>query len=217
MEAPAVPSQAMAGVCPAGSGSGRRKKFGRVQGIWKNKGGEADGNTSVDFWAVSNRILTVVACGIFLFIVLRYSFQVQPDTIVLPPGEETVETEDRYAEPTVTAKPTGGSAKQMDISDSRPFDFYREEIARRDLFQNPWQGPGSGTPSSSGSAVEISKQLKLVGILLDDDPKAIIEDAATKQTFFISPGERIGEALVEEIRGDRVILVFHEERVELVP
>ncbi len=183
--------------------AGRRKKDERVPGISGAGGGEAEGNARRDFWDVSNRVLAVAAAGIFLSLVLWYSLKgrlTTEDMILADGAAEKIPV-----------------LKEGDISDTRPFDFYQEEIAARDFFQNPWQKSEGAVSSSADPALEIGKSLKLVGILLDSDPKAIIEEAATQQTFFVSVGERIGEALVEEIREDRVILIFHEEKVELVP
>ncbi|OGX37657.1 MAG: hypothetical protein A3G91_04570 [Omnitrophica WOR_2 bacterium RIFCSPLOWO2_12_FULL_50_9] len=183
--------------------AGRRKKDERVPGISGAGGGEAEGNARRDFLDVSNRVLAVAAAGIFLSLVLWYSLKGRLTTEDMTLGDGAAEKIPVW--------------EQGDISDPRPFDFYDEEIAGRDFFQNPWQKSEGTASSLAGSASEIGRQLKLVGILLDNDPKAIIEDAATQQTFFVSTGERIGEALVEEIREDKVILIFHEEKVELVP
>ncbi len=95
-------------------------------------------------------------------------------------------------------------------------DTYPEGMEARDMFQAPWEKPAAVTPAGN-AAVELAKTLKVVGILLDAEPKAIIEDMAMKQTFFVSPGEHVGGALLEEVKEDRVILIFNEERVELVP
>ena len=89
-------------------------------------------------------------------------------------------------------------------------------MGARDIFQAPWEKPAAAAPAGS-AAVELAKTLKVVGILLDAEPKAIIEDMVMKQTFFVSPGESIGNAVVSEIRQDKVILIFGQEKVELVP
>ncbi len=157
----------------------------------------------MDVLALSIRILAVMACIILVFVLNKYAR-------TPPPVTQAVEN-----------IPVAKEKKESDLSiaavEVRPFDSYQAVMEGRDIFQAPWEKPVEETPASKTSASELTKQLKLVGILLDKDPKAIVEDLSTQQTFFVSPGEQIGNAVVEEIRQDKVILIFGQEKVELVP
>lgn len=161
---------------------------------------------AVDSLGAAIRVLAGLSAGMLVFILVKYG-TAKPQEIkiapVVPQAQESPEAVAAAEEPTDLAV--------------QPFESYQRAMEGRDIFQAPWEKPVEDLPAAGGSASELSKQLKLVGILLDKDPKAILEDLATQQTFFLSPGERIGNAVVEEIREDKVILGFGKERVELVP
>ena len=59
------------------------------------------------------------------------------------------------------------------------------------------------------------KDLKLVGILLDGEPKAVIEDLKKNETLFLSPGQSLGNAVLQEIQEGKVVFVYQGQRVEL--
>ena len=63
--------------------------------------------------------------------------------------------------------------------------------------------------------MDLSKTLRLVGIVLDAQPKAIIERIAQKETVFLSKGETVEGAVLEDILEDKVILSYQDEKVEL--
>ena len=158
----------------------------------------------IDPLALAIRILVVMAGFILIFVVAKYGK-------TKPPAEQPAflgsAVADKVPAPEV-------SRPSFDI---HPFDAYKKTMEGRDIFQSPWEKPVAAVSASNASAAELVKQLKLVGILLDKDPKAIVEDLGTRQTFFVSPGEKIGSAIVSEVREDKVILIFGQEKVELVP
>ena len=69
-------------------------------------------------------------------------------------------------------------------------------------------------PTPSPKDVIIAK-LKLVGISLNPEPVAMIEESSTKQTYVLIPGQKIGDATVKEILPDRIILRVGDEDVPL--
>ena len=106
------------------------------------------------------------------------------------------------------------------ISQPKPYAVYQEQVAKRDIFQSPlFQGAKTDNtnPSLAVSSVpELTKNLKLVGIILDKISEAIIEDVDAGQTFFLKKGEQIRGATVDDIKENTVILLYKDERVELV-
>ena len=69
----------------------------------------------------------------------------------------------------------------------------------------------------SDPLTELNKKLKLVGILFDANPTAIIEDQTTQQTLFMSPGDMVDNIKLEKIQPDKVIFLYNDQRVELTP
>ena len=97
----------------------------------------------------------------------------------------------------------------------KPLNVYLQEIERHDIFQTPWAVEPQGINQVVNSS-NLDKELKLVGIVLDDDSKAVVEDLKTKQTLFLSEGEQINGIFVEKISEDKVIFLHNGERIELV-
>lgn len=159
----------------------------------------------IDLLSVAPYFLMAAALGLTVYGTVQYlTFNPEQIASSVPLPEEAPEE----APEIVPREPA--TAQEL-VSDTSP-----EGTGTRDIFQAPWEKPAAAAPAGS-AAVELAKNLKVVGILLDAEPKAIIEDVAMKQTFFVSPGEHVGGALLEEVKEDRVILIFNEERVELVP
>lgn len=173
---------------------------------------EAQGpEKQMDVLALSIRVLAVTACVILIFILNKYALLRTKQPAALEPFHEIQAGEGLKPSP---ASPGELSVPAIEV---RSFESYKQTMEGRDVFQAPWEKPVQAVPVSGVSAAELAKQLKLVGILMDKDPKAIVEDLGTRQTFFVSPGEKIGNAVVGEIRQDKVILIFGQEKVELVP
>lgn len=166
---------------------------------------------TVDYLRLAIRILMGLSVVFSVFILVKYGraiFQeIKVPAVVVDPDPDGQVSPETSSEPIEEA---------VDLS-VPAFESYRPAMEGRDIFQAPWEKPVVETAASGDSASELIQQLKLVGILLDNDPKAIIEDLTTQQTFFLSSGEKIRDAVVEEIREDKVILGLAQEKIELVP
>ena len=152
---------------------------------------------------LGNRLLLISVLGVFGYICIKYVLSGPTKDVPLTlKGQKT---------------PIEKAAEPIILSSVRPFPFYRDKIKQRNIFEAPWEKVKEGVDITAKAAVDISQQLRLIGIVLDQDPKAIVEDLKGKQTVFLSEGEFWGEIQLEEIRADRVIFVTHDEKVELVP
>lgn len=163
------------------------------------------GKDSLALW---NRILVILIIGIWAVILARYSSEEKHRS--MKPQSALVDSLDSAGKDTPDSTPLG-------VVEAKSFEFYAGKIEGRDVFEAPWEKPVLDSQAPADPALGLSKRLKVVGILLDEDPKAIIEDLETKQTFFLSPKERVGDIVVDEIREDKVIVIFNEEKVELTP
>ena len=65
------------------------------------------------------------------------------------------------------------------------------------------------------NAMDLIKNLTLVGIVLDQNSTVIIEDQQSKETLFLHVGDKLNEAVIEEVQKSKVIFNFHGQRVEL--
>ena len=157
----------------------------------------------VGFLKIINLVLLVLCIGLLGSFIYRY-LQLKNAVLVSTAALSVKTKEDSVL--------LEASAKTI-----KPFEVYAKDIDSRDLFLSPWEKENPGDSAATGLGIDLGKDLKLVGIVLDKDPKAIIEDLRSNQTIFLSKGERIGEAVVSEIREDKVILIYNEEKVELKP
>ena len=101
----------------------------------------------------------------------------------------------------------------------KPFSFYKKTFAQRDLFRKAAQATTDAIDTTANPLKlesDLNKRWAIVGIVLDQDSKAIIEDKKTKQTFFASEGGKVGNAIIRTIQENKVFLEYNGRRVELV-
>lgn len=80
----------------------------------------------------------------------------------------------------------------------------------------PAASSGATGRAASGAARGLVARLTLMGIVSGEPAQAIIEDAQTKKTYFVSVGQMVVDgAVLEDVLDNRVVLVLDGERVEL--
>jgi len=95
--------------------------------------------------------------------------------------------------------------------------YYLEKISQRNIFKiGARKTAGSESASADTSKImELTQNLKLVGIAWSDNPDAMIEDSKAQRTFFVKKGQMIGEIKVKDITRDKVVLTYDNEVWEL--
>lgn len=118
-------------------------------------------------------------------------------------------------------------ASQEKIQDTLPelsgikktVSYYLDKVRERDLFVMGRKKANSLKPQgkqvASNSTLEAAGNLKLVGISWSNDPDAMIEDSKALRTFFVKRGQMVGDAKVQAIFKDKVVLSYNGEEVEL--
>ena len=117
-------------------------------------------------------------------------------------------------------------AESFSLSEPPPFSYYSGQLEKRDIFRIPEpvappmenivQPEKMNVPVvNAPNPMDLIKNLTLVGILLDQNSTAIIEDQQSKETLFLQVGSQVNEAVVEQIQKSKVIFNFHGQRVEL--
>ena len=94
--------------------------------------------------------------------------------------------------------------------------YYFEKVRQRNIFKMgsiPTETPVKSTNQSK--ILEVTKNLKLVGISWSEDPDAMIEDTEANKTFFVKRGQNIGKIKIQAIFKDKVILSYSGEEMEL--
>jgi hypothetical protein len=94
--------------------------------------------------------------------------------------------------------------------------YYLDKVRERDIFTvGPKTDAKLGKPAPSAKDLEVAQNFKLVGISWSNDPDAMIEDSKALKTFFVKRGEMVGEAKVQAIFKDKVILSYNGQEIEL--
>jgi type II secretory pathway component PulC len=105
---------------------------------------------------------------------------------------------------------------EFKISQSKDYDYYHQQFAKRDIFNAPLLAAKTDFTNLNANIKEALKNLKLVGIVLDDEsPEVVIEDKRTKTTYFLHKGESLDSLEVKEIQDSKVILIYSGEEFEL--
>jgi hypothetical protein len=94
--------------------------------------------------------------------------------------------------------------------------YYLDKVREKDIFTmglKKLAGKVDNTPTAK--SLEIAASLKLVGISWSANPDAMIEDTKALKTFFVKRGDMAGEAKVQAIFKDKVVLSVDNEEFEL--
>ncbi len=75
--------------------------------------------------------------------------------------------------------------------------------------------PNASTPALRASLSEAVKDYRLKGVVITDDPEAIVQDARTQKTVFLKIGSQLGNLSVKEINQGWIVLSYLGEDVKL--
>jgi hypothetical protein len=109
-----------------------------------------------------------------------------------------------------------------EVPSAKPFSEYTSILNQRDIFASPFQlasGPQTTMSAlvAAAPSVDLAQNYKVVGIMMDDYPEAVIEDIRNQQTLFLSKGDPLEGGTLEDIQEGKVIVSFNNQRLELVP
>ncbi|MDP8266523.1 MAG: hypothetical protein P9M07_06210 [Candidatus Aceula meridiana] len=94
--------------------------------------------------------------------------------------------------------------------EEKPLSYYENQIKKRDIFERPKQGVVATAADNA-----LSKNFRLVGIVLGETPEAIVEDVLGKRTLFLHVGDKVEEAEIILIEEGKVTFFYQEEEFEL--
>ena len=153
-----------------------------------------------------NRILLILIMLSLGYNVVQFFLPAQKAELVMAPA---LETKDEFING-ITLAPTKPFAENENILEPR--DIFRPAWIKEETFA----GATASQVPNSLSAAEVLEELKLVGIVLDKIPQAIIEDRQTRQTFFLHPGDTMKGAKILAIQAGRVKLNLGDQTLELL-
>lgn len=99
------------------------------------------------------------------------------------------------------------------VSQAVPLNEYEQVFLHSSLFGN--LQPGAAPSVLKASIQELTKDLRLKGVILAGTPEALIEDAKTQKTSFLQVNQTIGELKIKEIKEGEVVLTYLGEEIKL--
>lgn len=102
------------------------------------------------------------------------------------------------------------------------FDVYEQVFAQRDVFQ-AFRGFSASNADkalrdeSSVSGGVLEERVKIVAILVDQSPRAVVRDLVSQETVFLSVGDRFSGAVVTGILPGKVVFNRNGQAVTLSP
>ena len=102
-------------------------------------------------------------------------------------------------------------------ADLKSFDHYKQAFQIKNLFQTVEVSEPAVKERRVNADPQLTKDFKVVGIILDQSPQVVIQDLQTQQTYFLKEGDYLKEAVVEEIMESKVILSVDGELIEIAP
>jgi len=165
------------------------------------KGGRArnEGRAS-SILSLCNRAFTVLIACLSLYLAVKFYHLRKEPGLTLEESGVTTENTGKTASLTIQRK---------------PFEAYEKEFRKRDLFQPIIRTGAVDTAVLEKALPALHKRIKLIGILVDEDSKAIVEDLQEKQTHFLSQGDSVGQIFIEDIQEDKVIFNDDGKKVEM--
>ena len=102
---------------------------------------------------------------------------------------------------------------EIQVTKPKDYEYYNKQFAKRDIFSAP--AIEGGAEGSSVVAQQTVKDFKLVGIILDKQPQAILENSVTKETYFLNEGDKLDRIQIKEILESKVVIIYAGEEIEL--
>ena len=160
------------------------------------------GGKTINVLGFLNKVLILVCLVTFAYAGYRFS--------TLMGTEKSVKPVKKNNAPPVENNRTGWS-------ETKPFEYFEANIGSRNLFYNPWEKPADMGQQAPDVNNNFAAQFKVVGSVLDADPKAIIEDVSSNQTYFLSKGDKLNSGVVKDILEDKVVIFYNNQDIVLTP
>lgn len=118
----------------------------------------------------------------------------------------------------ITSQPAQQDLTQnntAELPSLKPSGYYESVLAQRDIFLAPWEIKSQEIITQP--VADVRNSFKLVGIVMDKEPSAIIEDLQTGETLFLSEGGMMREAVVKQITAEKVVIEYQGNSFDMVP
>ena len=174
----------------------------------------------VKYFLILNKILMFITIGVFSFFCFKAFISLKEQNVNMMMNKSAVRA--------------GLEAGSFNAT-LPPYSFYRKQIQKRNIFsfleEKPVVQPKKVKPRKVVPREKVLlppkvkakprvspafKKLKLVGVVLDKNSEAIVENPAKKETLFFHEGDEFEGAVVEQILEGKIIFLYEGQKIELV-
>jgi len=157
----------------------------------------------VSFLKPVNRSLVIVSILLLLYFAYSIIFLTQTDLGVL------------VNEPVPAADDGDAGLEENGILQDIPdYTEYSRDIHGKQLFTRVYEDDKQ--KESTEPDIDVTKRFNLVGILVGDEPQAIIEDRETNKTHYVITGQSFNNIKVNEIGDGKVVLSYKDRETVLI-
>ena len=150
-----------------------------------------------------NRILPVIISGLLIYTAYIW---IRPGT-----SEEILIPDSRVVSLKSIDRKQQINQKNLNL---KPSSFYSSMAKERNLFKQLTANPVILSEERIGIG-QLVKDLKLIGIVLDEMTQAVIENRKTKSVHYVNEGSTVGELKVSKISESSVTLSYGLETIDL--
>lgn len=151
-------------------------------------------------WGSVDRLVGILAILLLVFIVFKY-MKIKDQNLVVDATRNFADLK--------------SDVRSLVFRKPNDFSAFKDTFESRDVFLAPWEKKEDMQNVAGEQVPELAGKYKILGIVLDQNPQAIISDIESSQTFFVSVGDEIGGAKVESIQETKVIFLYNGAKVEL--
>lgn len=110
--------------------------------------------------------------------------------------------------------------KEAQATQIQPLTYYTQPMESRELFKSVVAETAKDIGQTQAQATKIKldetvKALALKGIIAGEPRQAVIEDAKSAKTYFVTTQDKIGDIIIEEITDTRVRLKLEGQSADL--
>ncbi len=138
------------------------------------------------------KVLALVSVLLFIYILARF-FAINKEMATLNPNSMTT-----------TASI---DSKNKILPSFPPFTQYAQAVEGQNFFQTPKIVVAEATPEvpKEPTPQDLTKNIKVLGIMLSQKPQAVVLNQTTNQTLILSLGDTINNLRLSEIQKDQII------------
>ncbi len=163
------------------------------------------------YFKIFNKILIIINLGLVSYMCFLILFKTDERALLL---KKIVKAYDHSIE-----------RSEETFKQNKPFSYYEAGFNSKDIFQGIRRDKSSHKPQRpkvkpivvDTTVEDFKRNYKVMGVLLDESPQALIKDVRSKETLFLSIGEKIEKAVLKDIFESKIILEYNDQLIELVP